>query len=195
MMKKTFLALAGMAWLSASAASAQPTPPSQSTQTVQSTAAATPPPTKPSKPVLYGDPCRLDLEKFCANSQPLAIRMKCLDSHESEFSQACQKRRSDLRELRAACQAVIDESCRYAPLFADALLGCLQEHEADITDPSCKSLREKAAQPSHYVAAACQPDYKKFCKDAPLNGFRIAQCLQEHETELSKPCLEGAPGK
>jgi len=127
-------------------------------------------------------------------SQPQAIRMRCLDSHEAEFSGACQNRRAELRELRASCQTVIEQSCRYVPLFADAILNCLQEHDAELIGP-CRSLREKAQKPSHYIAEACQSDVKKFCKDAPLIGFRIAQCLQEHEAELSKPCLAGAPEK
>ena len=212
----TLLTLAGAAWFSASAASSQPTPLSQSTQTaqlaqstqvisstptvqpVQPTQLATTPlpaqPVKPPKPILYGDPCRSDLERFCVGSQPQAIRIRCLDSHEAEFSKACQERRAELRDLRTACAAVIEPSCRYVPLFADAILNCLQEHEAELVAP-CKSLREKAQKPSHYIAAACQSDFKKFCKDMPLNGFRVAQCLQEHEAELSKPCLEGAPGK
>jgi hypothetical protein len=188
----------GAVWIFVSAASAQPIPPSQSTQTAQSTSATTPPlaqSVKPPKQVLYGDPCRAELEKFCVGNHPLAIRMRCLDSHEAEFSEACQKRRVELRELRSSCQAVIDQSCRYTPLLADAILSCLQEHEADIVDPSCKSLREKAAQSSHYIAAACQSDVKKLCKDVPVNGFRIAQCLQEHETDLSKPCLAGTSEK
>jgi hypothetical protein len=117
--------------------------------------------------------------------------MKCLDSHEAEFTAECQQRRAELRELRASCQAVIEESCRYVPLFADAILSCLQEHEAELAAP-CKSQREKAQKPAHYIAAACQSDFKRVCKDVPLNGFRIAQCLQEHEAELSRPCLSGA---
>ena len=120
--------------------------------------------------------------------------MKCLDSHEAEFSEACRKRRAELRDLRVSCLAVIEQSCRYVPLFADAILNCLQEHEAELAGP-CQSLREKAAQPSRYIAAACQSDFKRFCKDVPLKGLRVAQCLQEHEAELSKPCLAGAPEK
>jgi hypothetical protein len=152
-----------------------------------------PPPAKP-KQVLYGDPCRADLEKFCTGNQPQAIKMRCLDSHEPEFSGACQKRRGELRELKAACQTVIEQNCRYVPLFADAILNCLADHAEAVLD-KCKSLREKALEPSHYVAKACQADVKKLCKDVPVNGFKIAQCLQEHEAELAKPCLEGAPEK
>ncbi|MCX5795350.1 MAG: hypothetical protein NTY77_07655 [Elusimicrobia bacterium] len=182
----------------------QPAPPIQSTQTVQAQPAvqpapaaqppAPPQPPRPPKQVLYGDPCRSDLENFCTGNQPQAIRMRCLDSHEAEFSKGCQTRRAELRDLRASCKAVIEQSCRYVPLFADAILNCLQEHEAELVDP-CKSLRDKALKPSRFVAAACQSDFKKFCKDLPMNGFRIAQCLQEHEAELSKPCLAGAPEK
>jgi hypothetical protein len=134
------------------------------------------------------------LESFCVSKQPQAIRLKCLDSHETEFSAACRNRRAELRELRASCQAVIEQSCRYVPPIADALLDCLQEHEAELAGP-CRSLREKAQQPSHYIAAACQSDFKKFCKNVPLRGMRIAQCLREHDAELSQPCLAGASEK
>ena len=215
---KTRFVFAAAAWLFAAAASAQPdqgAPPSQSTQTVQAAQVAPstptaqpaasaqpapapaaqpappPQPPRPPKQVLYGDPCRSDLEKFCTGNQPQAIKMRCLDSHEPEFSGACQKRRGELRELKTACQTVIEQNCRYVHLFADALMNCLQEHEEAVLE-KCKSLREKAQDASHYVAKACQSDFKKFCKEGPMNGFRIAQCLQEHEAELAKPCLEGA---
>ena len=150
----------------------------------------TPQPAKPAKQVLYGDPCRNEFENFCANTQPITIRMKCLDSHEPEFSKECQERRGEMRDLRAACKTVIDASCRYAPMFPDVLLKCLQEHEMDVVD-ACKKAYSKAQEPSHYVADACRKDFKKFCKDVPVNGFKIAQCLQEHEVELSEPCRAG----
>ena len=216
-MKKSILfALAGATWLLASAASAQPDQPAATTQPTSSAPAAQPTsapasaaptvqpaqpaapattqPARPPKQIYYGDPCRADLEKFCVDSRPLVIRMKCLDSHEAEFAEACQKRRAELRDLRTACQPVIDQSCRYVPLFADAILNCLQEHESDIVEP-CKGLREKALKPAHFISPACQADFKKFCKDVPMKGLSIAQCLQEHLAELSKPCLTGAPEK
>jgi len=179
----------------AAAPADQPVPPSQPAQAAQSTPttpAAQPP--KPPRQVLYGNPCRADLEKFCVSSQPTVIRMKCLDAHEAEFSGACQRRRAELRELRSACQTVIKQSCPYVPLVPNAILQCLQDHEAELVD-QCQRLREKARQPKRYIAAACQADFKKFCKDVPLNDFQIAQCLQEHAAELSEPCRTGAPEK
>lgn len=186
--------MAVMLAAAAHAQTEQPAAVSPSTMTAPAAqppaAEAPPPPAKP-RPVLYGDPCRSDLERFCTGNQPQAIKMRCLDSREPEFSKACQKRRAELRELRTACQAVIEQNCRYVPLLADAILNCLQEHEGTVLD-KCRSLREKALDASRYVAKACQGDLKKLCKDVPMNGFKIAQCLQEHEAELSKPCLEGA---
>ena len=77
---------------------------------------------KPPKQVLYGDPCRNEYENFCVNTQPVVIRMKCLDSHEPGFPKECQKRREEMRDLRADCKAVIDGSCRYTSLIPDVIL-------------------------------------------------------------------------
>lgn len=39
-------------------------------------------------------------------------------------------------------------------------------------------------------AGACEADTAKFCKDIKPGGSRIADCLKEHEKELSKTCSE-----
>lgn len=37
---------------------------------------------------------------------------------------------------------------------------------------------------------ACAGDIAKFCKDLQPGGGRIANCLKEHQTELSPECQE-----
>ena len=37
---------------------------------------------------------------------------------------------------------------------------------------------------------ACGADMAKFCKDVKPGGGRIADCLKEHEKDLSKDCVE-----
>jgi hypothetical protein len=36
----------------------------------------------------------------------------------------------------------------------------------------------------------CAEDIAKFCKDVQAGGGRIAQCLKEHQNELSPECKE-----
>ena len=124
--------------------------------------------------------------------QPSASRQRCLDAHEAEFAKPCQERRSELRELRAACESVIVSSCKYVPLFFDPMLKCLQEHETELGEP-CKKLRASAQKPAHLIIPACQGDVKKLCKDVPLTSLDVSRCLQEHETELSVPCRGTGP--
>jgi malate/lactate dehydrogenase len=37
---------------------------------------------------------------------------------------------------------------------------------------------------------ACRDDIEKFCKDVQKGGGRIAQCLKQHESELSEGCQQ-----
>ena len=175
---------------------AQPAPatqPAQMNATPQPLQKAPPaPPAKPREFVFYGDACAADLEKFCAGVQPGASRQRCLDAHEAESSKPCRKRRSELRELRSACEAVMASSCKDVPLLLDPMLKCLQEHEAALGEP-CRKLRAAARKPAQLIIPACQGDFKKLCKDVPLTSSDVSRCLQDHEAELSGPCRAAGP--
>jgi hypothetical protein len=38
------------------------------------------------------------------------------------------------------------------------------------------------------IGDACQNDVQQFCKDIKPGGGRLAQCLKQHESELSSTC-------
>ena len=42
---------------------------------------------------------------------------------------------------------------------------------------------------------ACMPEREKFCADVQLGGGRIADCLRQHEKELSGACHEALYGR
>ena len=49
-----------------------------------------------------------------------------------------------------------------------------------------------AAQAAGHRQGPCSDDVAKFCKDVQPGGGRIAQCLKQHEQELSPACKQHA---
>jgi hypothetical protein len=39
-----------------------------------------------------------------------------------------------------------------------------------------------------FEKGACEPDIEKYCKDVPIVGGKLKECLQKHIHELSDPC-------
>lgn len=48
------------------------------------------------------------------------------------------------------------------------------------------------AQQAPENARACRADVEKFCKDVQPGGGRVAQCMKQHESELSDACKSAA---
>jgi len=49
-----------------------------------------------------------------------------------------------------------------------------------------------AAPATGHRQGPCSDDFAKFCKDVQPGGGRIAQCLKQHEQELSPACKQHA---
>ncbi len=64
---------------------------------------------------------------------------------------------------------------------------CLKEHENELS-PACKEHVAAVKQRAKEVRAACEDDVMQFCKDVQPGQGRIAQCLKQHENELSVDC-------
>ena len=64
---------------------------------------------------------------------------------------------------------------------------CLKEHQSELSSP-CQARVQAMQQRLQEMSDACESDVQRFCKDVRLGGGRLAQCLQQHASELSATC-------
>ena len=81
--------------------------------------------------------------------------LQCLHQHESELSPQCAKSMAEMkqraashiaeiREMKRACGGDADTFCKGVELGGGRLLGCLEEHESNLS-PSCQAMMKKPA--------------------------------------------------
>lgn len=71
------------------------------------------------------------------------------------------------------------------------LRDCMRQHASELS-PACKArmaeVKERVQQHAAALKQACQGDVEKYCSKTQPGKLRIAQCLHEHEAELSPGC-------
>ena len=97
------------------------------------------------------------------------------------------------------CSADIAKFCRDIKPGQAALMECLEEHEAQLSD-ACKDYEAKmggarvesreAVSQQMRIRQACRDDVVKFCNDVASGSAGIATCLKQHASELSIPCSD-----
>jgi hypothetical protein len=85
------------------------------------------------------------------------------------------------------CQQDAERLCKGVEPGQGRIVKCLQQHEADLS-PACKQKRDSFRERMQEVRAACEDDAKKLCGGVQPGGGRIAQCLKQHEADLSDAC-------
>jgi hypothetical protein len=64
---------------------------------------------------------------------------------------------------------------------------CLKQHSNELS-PACKNNIAKMKEEIKKAREACKDDAKKLCGGIKPGGGKIAQCLKQHESELSPAC-------
>ena len=92
-------------------------------------------------------------------------------------------------QIKGACADDIDKFCKGLQPGGGRIAKCLKDHEKELS-PACKQEVTEAQKRWNEAAQACHDDVLKFCKDVQPGGGRIANCLREHQSELSPECQQ-----
>lgn len=70
---------------------------------------------------------------------------------------------------------------------------CLQRKMPQLSAPCRPVLRERLVRMKEnmqHLRVACEADRRQFCRDVPLGGGAIVQCLEAHAQEVSDQCFQ-----
>jgi len=103
----------------------------------------------------FVDACHTDQERLCTGVQPGGGRLvRCLKQHDYELGPRCSaelQRVADAEEqletVKRQCQPDLQRLCPGAERQAGSLIGCLKDHEAELS-PACRSTNPELAMES-----------------------------------------------
>jgi hypothetical protein len=89
---------------------------------------------------------------------------------------------------KGPCAGDISQFCSGVQPGGGRIIGCLEEHQADLS-ASCQKKIAKF-QKRRNRRKACHDDAARFCQDVQPGGGRIIQCLNDHSADLSSGCQD-----
>jgi hypothetical protein len=105
----------------------------------------------------------------------------------------------------AACARDITKLCSNVPGDAGEVVMCLRTHTAELTPECSKALQQKELsgetrrrRRKKSVSAwvnPCMDDIQKLCQGIPAGAGRVAECLTQHQAQLSDSCKAVFPPK
>lgn len=86
-------------------------------------------------------PCLVDVKRLCADAVGPAAKLACLEQHRAELRPVCARHMEQARAqararteaLRKACDADLKKFCAEVTPGQGALMQCLHQHAADLT--------------------------------------------------------------
>jgi Cysteine rich repeat len=85
------------------------------------------------------------------------------------------------------CADDIAKFCQSVKGEQGKIMQCLQEHQTELSS-QCQARVQAMETRMKEMSDACQSDVQQFCRDINPGGGRLAQCLKQHESELSSTC-------
>ncbi|HRC25646.1 MAG: hypothetical protein WAT82_03715 [Nitrospira sp.] len=95
------------------------------------------------------------------------------------------------RELK--CDLEIEALC---PEEEGERRACLLRKTAQLSAPCRPMLRERLVrmkEAMQQLRTACEADRRQFCREVPLGGGALVQCLESHAQEVSDQCFQLLP--
>jgi Golgi apparatus protein 1 len=88
-----------------------------------------------------------------------------------------------------ACQSDIDKLCAGMKPGSGQVFMCLREHKTELS-PSCMTFwnETKAKHEQSQANRECGAEIKQFCASTKPGEGRIAECLAQHQSQLSAAC-------
>lgn len=97
------------------------------------------------------------------------------------------------------CAEDIAKFCADLKPGGAAVIGCLEKHESGLSD-ACRAheakMHGKRAEKKELVKElidfhqACRGDISRLCSDVKQESEQMINCLNQHEKDLSLPCVE-----
>ncbi len=150
-------------------------------------------------PARAADPCTDDVKRLCAGATlgKGALR-NCLVKNEANLGEACRAKvqaeeanaRRVIREFAQACRTDMDQFCPAVEPGGGRLLGCLSQHQLEISSP-CQSVLDRIGEARDRLAVfrgACKRDLTALCADVPQQAGPLIECMEASEGKVSAEC-------
>jgi hypothetical protein len=145
------------------------------------------------------DPCAEDVIRLCPGTSigKGAVR-SCLKKNEAALGETCRAKlaaddaaaRAVIREFSQACRVDMEQFCPTVEPGAGRVLGCLSQHQIEISKPCLSELDRVSVARERLEAfrSSCGNDLKSICADVPQQAGPLLECLEANEARVSETC-------